>query len=177
MIRSPNSCIREEKESLLIVGEGKREEVFLKYVNDVYSCRNGTVFDIKNGSGGSPETIINRAKNIALDGEYKDVIAVIDSDKLTEEAENLARSEDVELIVNKPCLEGLFLQIKEKRGKPYSKYKNCKKEFNDEYLRSGEIDFDIESCKRIFPKNELDKMCKKIIQLNKIVNIIKRGEL
>lgn len=175
MAYKPDPYIEKAKKSLLIVGEGKSEKVFLKHLKRLYSCQNNTSINIKNGKGGSAEAVIRKA--IKEPPEYFQKIVVVDYDRMTKAAKDLARKGSIKTIINRPCIEGLFLHIKTGNSRIHQRTPTCKREFKKEYLKNKASNFNLEKCEKIFPKEELDECCSEIPQLNKIIKAIKQGHL
>ncbi|MDD5731797.1 MAG: hypothetical protein PHU42_02815 [Patescibacteria group bacterium] len=165
---------RQAKRTLLIVGEGLGEEVFLKHLRGLYSRDSGTSVTISKGRGGTADGIVIDADRVP--GDYSKKIVMLDNDKAKAEMEKArqeAQKRSIELIENTPCLEFMLLTILGKN----SNGKNsvwCKSEFESNYINKknrGEL----AKYSNIFPKELLDKQRLKVCELNKLISIMENG--
>lgn len=105
--------LRKQRKTLLIVGEGQTEHAFLKYLVSLF-CRDkqGPKVTVENAHGKGPENILNTAIRIKRRASYDKTVAVLDTDiPWTQSLKREARSNNVELVGNDPCIEGLFLRL------------------------------------------------------------------
>lgn len=72
------------KKTVLIIAEGLRDSVFLKYIKSLYIRPNKLSITIRNGGGGSADSLVKQALNSL---GYDKRIAVIDNDKKKSEME------------------------------------------------------------------------------------------
>lgn len=151
--------------TVLLFGEGLKEEKFLKYLRSLYSFNQNVFVTVKKGNGGAADKIINNADKLL--GAFDKKIVVLDNDKPKKEMEKArkkAREKSIVLIENTPCLEYLLLKIlDQKPTRINSKY--CKKYFKKQY---GTNDYF-----KLFPKKLLDQKRKEIIELDKLISIFK----
>ena len=162
------------KVTVLIYGEGKTEEIFLKYLRSVYRKRyNGISIKIKNGGGGSPEDVLYKTIRNKDSGNYQGTFIFLDTDKKwSDEFKEKAKNNNIELIGSKPCVEGFFLLILNFRFDIIAKSSNqCKKEFEKRYLDKKKK-LNSENYKKIFPKKLLEKRRKKIPILDEVISIM-----
>jgi len=162
---------RQASKTLLVFGEGFNEEMFIKHLRALYSCGSNVAITVKNGKGGDAQNIVIDADKII--GAYNRRIVVLDNDKPKIEmtkARKEAKSRNIELIENTPCLENLLLLILDKK----TNGKNsawCKSEFESKYIdkkKRGELDEYI----KLFPKELLEARRLKIVELNKLILIM-----
>ena len=163
---------RRVKKTLLIFGEGSREEIFLKHLKKLYSYNRGVEIKIKKGKGGdAPGIVINADKVL---GDFDRRIVVLDNDKSKAEmakAREESKNRKIELLENTPCLEFLFLSIVNK--KPNGKNSSwCKSEFESKYLSSKKRGEPSEYDK-LFPQKLLDSKRMEVDELNKLILIMK----
>lgn len=163
---------RRARKTLLMFGEGFKEEMFLKHLRKLYSHNSGTATTVKKGKGGDAQSIIIDADKTY--GAFDRKIVVLDNDKPKNEmtkARQEAKRRKIELIENTPCLEFLLISIiidKKPSGKNSSW---CKKEFKSEYLdkrKHGEpSEYD-----KLFPKRLLDSKRMVVSELDKLISIM-----
>ncbi len=113
--------------TLLIVGEGRHEEAFLKHVKQFSGvCGRGEKITITNAHGKGALHVINwtvrQMKNKAYD--RRAVLLDTDTDWTTEAAE-IAQENDIQVFTSIPCFEAMLLRVIGK--KPDSK--RLKKQF------------------------------------------------
>ncbi len=113
---------------LLMYGEGLCEEVFLKHLRGIYSYSTGVAIKIEAGRGGSALDIVNDAMH--MPGDFDRRVVVLDADKDAKEmasARIMAKSNNIILIENVPCLEATLLAVlmgdKIPKGKTSAWYK------------------------------------------------------
>ena len=104
---------RTQRKTLLVVGEGHTEVAFLNYLKTLYCRGSGSVHvKVDNAHGKGPENVVDTALRVRRRGQYDKVAAVLDTDiPWTDLLKRLARTEEVELIGNTPCIEALFLRV------------------------------------------------------------------
>ncbi len=98
--------------TLLLYGEGLREEQFLKCLKGIYSFNHNIAVTIRKGSGGSPADIVIQASRVL--GDYDKRVILVDDDKglhEMEQAKTKASQRGIEIIFATPCIEALFLAV------------------------------------------------------------------
>jgi hypothetical protein len=101
---------RAQPRTLLIYGEGDDEADFASHIKSCFAIRGGNlVGTVRRGSGGSPATLLGKARRIP--GEFVKRVILLDSDIPTEPIRVDAATRGVELLVSRPALEGLLLRI------------------------------------------------------------------
>ncbi len=161
------------KQTLLMYVEGLGEEMFLKYLLQLYNRDSGVSVKIKNGKGGAPKNIVIGAANEI--GDFDSRVAIVDNDRGDRERNN-ARSEakdrDINLVEHSPCLEALLLSILH-NGKSFSNKNSvwCKKEFESKYIEKKKRK-EISEYKKVFPLTLLDEMRQKIEELETLVSFM-----
>lgn len=119
--------VRKQRKTLLVVGEGQTEVAFLNYLKTIY-CRDkhSVKITVQNAHGKGPENILQTAIRKKRQASYDRVIAVLDTDiSWTPALKKEARSHDIALVGNTPCIEALFLNLLD-RAAP-SDTQDCKK--------------------------------------------------
>src|SRR6056297_3578175 len=149
---------RYAKKTLLMYGEGLHEEIFLKYLRGLYSYKSGIRTKVRNGKGGSADSVVISA--IREPGYFNKKVVILDKDRTRKEMQRsqaLANKNNIELLINNPCFDALLLSILEKNTVFKSKKSEwCKKKFESEYLNKNKRIDKSEYCK-IFPKSLLNK--------------------
>ena len=164
---------RSANKTLLMYGEGFGEEVFLKYLRGVYSYNRGTAVTIRNGKGGGAiEVIVSASRE---PGDFGRRVVVLDDDKGVREmnkARSEAKSREIELLENTPCLEALLLATLRKGGTFSNKSPDwCKNEFESNYLDKHKR-MEIEEYQKVFPKDMLEKRMKDVPVLSQLILIM-----
>jgi len=108
--------LKETRHTLFIYCEGKTDYLFIRHLKQLYLIRGSKQFTLKKGTGGDVFTFISDTANNAQVRDYDEKYIVLDADKKTEielKGAEIQSSENKidKLIWQKPCLEGLFLQI------------------------------------------------------------------
>jgi hypothetical protein len=166
---------RSAKRTLLIYGEGLHEEIFLKYLRGIYSQGSGINVTVRNGKGGTVVNIITKAVNEP--GAFDCRIVVLDNDKSEWEmstARSEARTREIVLLENTPCLEATPLTIL-RSGQNFSTRKStwCKSEFESIYLDKKKRT-ELDGYARIFPKTTLDTERANVIELDVLISLMER---
>ena len=122
--------IRQQRKTLLVVGEGATEEAFLKYLRSLYcSGKKGPKVTIKNAYGKGPEHVLDVAVRSQRGVAYDQVATFLDTDiPWSKELKARAKEYKIELIGNTPCIEGMLLQLLGKRVPALSV--DCKKQLS-----------------------------------------------
>ena len=100
-------------QTILIVGEGARDEAFLKHLKSLYVGRDsGVSIKIINAQGGSPYDIVIFTARQIQNVSYDRAIVVMDTDvPWLQKTANKAKKHKIKLIGVEPCIEGLMLTI------------------------------------------------------------------
>lgn len=101
---------RKTKTTILIVGEGKEDAIFLQRLKTVYySSRDPEVnLKIEKSFGGSPQDVIIHAIKLSNLCSYDYVYVLVDWDRKND-IKN--KPQNINLLFSKPCLEKLLLDI------------------------------------------------------------------
>lgn len=160
---------RAQIQTTMAYGEGSNDETWLIYIKELYA-KGKRGIKIKNGGGGSPESVIIRmTKNIAF-SEYERKFALIDSDRgHIDEARNLAKKNGITLIVSNQCLEVELLKIKNVSKSVRKIISTNSKEAKKEFLRRCSHNQD--NYRKVFPKKVLNSERKKSKWLDSIIRI------
>ncbi len=164
---------RKAKKTILIYGEGLGEEIFLKYLRLLYNYESGVSVIIRNGKGGNPKSIVVNAINEL--GYFERRIVVLDNDKGEQEIKEAfkeCKKNNVEILLNTPCLEATLLCILNPNKIFETKNSSwLKKEFEKKYM-SRKKRIELDEYKNIFPKELLDNQKEKVKELNILINIM-----
>ena len=100
---------RQKKITVLIVGEGKSDAVFLNHMKPLYAHSSFSV-KIVAANGGSPDSVVQRVVN---EGDYDRKFILIDEDiKVPQQCSKRCKSKNIKIIICSPqCLEGMILEL------------------------------------------------------------------
>ena len=169
---------RHQLTPILIYCEGLHDQLFVRHIQQLYKPKDSKYyFDIQQGDGGSPESLVNKANN--RPGDYQKRLVVCDWDKQPVElkqAQDTAKKEEVDLIISKPCLEATILAIL----KPLPDYSNwstvkCKRLLHQEYISKAKRS-DLNQY-TIIRRNLIDQARATNQQLNCLVELIEKVSL
>ena len=101
---------RQQRATLLVVGEGDCDVAFLKHLRSLYcSDKQGVNITVRNAHGKGPENVVDSARREL--GGYDKRVAFLDTDiQWTEALRKVARKLEIEMVGSEPCLEGLLLR-------------------------------------------------------------------
>lgn len=162
---------RQANKTLLIFGEGMNEEVFSKHLRKLYCCNANVAIAIKKGKGGNSANIVIDASRVP--GGFDRRVVVLDNDKPKreiEKARGIAKSKDIELIENTPCLEYLLLTILGSK-KISDISSECKKTFESNYISKRQRK-EAYKYENIFTKKLLEEKRKTVKILDDILQIM-----
>lgn len=163
--------IPQVKKTVFFVGEGDNEQCFLKHLKSLFSRKNAYI-TIRSAGGKNPDYITDKALRMSSSQNYDKKIIFLDADKaLTSAKREKAGRCNFEIIWNKPCLEGFFLELLE--GNKSWTDKNsvfCKKYFQKKYLPTIAI-FNDKICSKIFTEAVLTHASLKNRVLKQLINI------
>ena len=99
--------------TVLIVGEGDSEEVFLKHVRGLYTANNsGFRITIKNACGKGAAYVVDKTVRLSCGIAYDAKVALLDNDTgCIAQARDHAKREGVELLEQSPCIEAWLLSM------------------------------------------------------------------
>lgn len=161
---------RQANKTLLVLGEGLGEEMFLKHLKSLYYVV-GVAITIRKGKGGTPNDVVTSAYKTP--GAFDRKIVIIDNDKSRTEmqkARTEAKRRGIELFENTPCLEGLLLIVLDKKIEGHNS-EWCKNKFESEYIDKKKRVEPVEYIK-LFPKKLLDDKRNKIKELSNLISIM-----
>ena len=169
--------MRKTKTAVLIVGEGERDQAFLRHLQELYISRYDDIaVKIECGSGGSPRSVVEKAIRLRDNAAYDRCIVIVDKDRLLESDrilnKRIKERPPILIIYIKPCMEGLLLEILEHQN--FSRHNVLSETCKHEFARYVPIDrqTDKVSYARIFPKDKLDYRRKKVKDLDIILRIM-----
>ena len=161
--------------TLFIYCEGKTDYLFVRHLKNLYLIRGSKQIKIKKGSGGDISTFISDTVNNVQVSGYDEKYIVLDTDKKSdaelEEAKQQSRQENIHLIWQKPCLEGLFLRILKNNKLNQETSESCKTLFYKEYNQNNKT-LTEELLSTLFPKILLDNRRQKIKELDQLIQLM-----
>ena len=166
---------RRARVPILVYCEGVHDAIFMRHLWEVYSDSNvRNSFDIKTGAGGSPLSIVEKARRVV--GAYEARFVKFDNDRGEKELQAaLSQPNDVRCCVCTPCIEATLLEILE--GKSYSNRPSqwCKSRFHSRYI--AEVDRGrIHTYRQLFPRDVLEEARQRMPQLERMIRIFEHGE-
>lgn len=103
---------RAVRRTLLIVGEGLAEEVFLRHLKRVYVERGHKTITVKNAKGKGGGHVLAYTAGQRKAADYDQVAALLDTDAdWNDERRALAQRQRIHVFEATPCLEALLLDI------------------------------------------------------------------
>jgi hypothetical protein len=152
--RTAQAKTRQTIRTVLIVGEGQAEEVFVKHVRHIYlgSRSSGLRLTVKNAKGKGGRHVLDYARRQRHIADFDDVAVLLDTDTdWTDADRRAARDAKVTVIESSPCLEAVLLRLKGQTAPLNSAA--CKQQFSNAF---GFLAHDPRVYERHFPKNTLD---------------------
>lgn len=132
MALKQRSTRKSVRKTLLVVGDGDCEEVFLKHLRELYCCRGmGVNVTVRNAHGKGPDHVVDYAIRQSLLFRYDACVTLLDTDiAWTDQLKQRAKRATVSMVGSVPCFEGLLLSILGMRVPTNSS--NCKKVISNE---------------------------------------------
>jgi len=105
-------CLKASR-TLLIVGEGRHEEAFLKHLKRLYVARGcGLSVTIKNARGKGAKHVVDWTVRQIANAAFDEVAVLLDTDKdWTQSVEKRARRHKIIVLASEPCLEAMLLRV------------------------------------------------------------------
>lgn len=171
----PMSNIQRRKtvrRTTLIYGEGSDDKCWLDYLKEIFA-KNKTI-KIKNGGGGSPDSVIEKMINDTGFRDYDARVALLDTDRPEFNiAEKLALDNDIHLIPSNGCIELELLTLmhiaypKAVSSATLKRARTSSKQAKTEFKKVCRHDTKVYI--RIFPKNVLEDIRSKSSWLDTIL--------
>ena len=169
--------IHQRRYTIFIYCEGKTDSLFVQHLKKLYSQRGVNQITIKQGTGGDCSTFITEIINNAQVRDFDEKYIVLDSNGKTKEelteAKKKGQEHNIQLIWQKPCLEGVFLRILKGAHFVNEKSKKCKSFFEKEYM-AGNISLEI-LLEKLFTKDKLDTKRRDIEELDQIIQLMQKS--
>ena len=126
---------RRPSRTVLLIGEGKTEEIFLEHLKSLYIFhRCGVAATIQSAGGGGPAHIVDHAIKQSHLKDFDRILVLLDTDiSIKVDTRNKARKHKIELVKSPPCFEGLLLDILNQRVPP--KNTDCKKQCKQHFTK------------------------------------------
>lgn len=159
---------RQQRQTLLAVGEGHSEAAFLKHLRSLY-CASGVGLSVtvKNAYGKGPDNVIEHSLRLAATAAYDHRLCLLDTDiEWPAAMRNKAKRKKIFLIGSEPCLEGLLLDIlgQSKHGTST----DCKRSLRS--ITKSEMT-EPTDYKTLFIKQTLDQARKRISALDELIKM------
>lgn len=168
---------RRTKKTILIVGEGPTEKAFLQHIKQLYVTRDmDIVVKVECGSGGSPQSVVEKAVRLKSSRSYDKCFVLVDSDVPFDPDKELQkrmnRKPRIEMLYATPCIEGLMLAILQhpKFSQTKTTSDNCKRVFH-EYIPEDKKT-DRRAYEGIFTKEIFEERKQIVPELNMILHIL-----
>lgn len=124
---------REQRRTVLLVGEGLAEQVFLSHLKLLYVARGAKSVMVKNAKGKGGAQVLDFTLRQWQQAAYDEAAALLDTDAQWGEPQRaLARRKRVQVFEATPCLEALLLQV-ERPGPPAGDAAVLKRLFAERY--------------------------------------------
>ena len=173
-MRKKSQLHRLQLQSILLYGEGPTDEAFLHYLGGLYCPRGcGKLVRYDNAHGGGADGAAKKAMQAHGEIPYSRKLLLLDGDtKLSSPRRDLLIGNRWVIFVPEPCVEGLFLDIREpRRSHATWSTPQCKREFYQKYLDEGEA-MDYLSYKGLFSKSVIEKASKQLAIMGKILQLL-----
>jgi hypothetical protein len=110
MIKAPH---RRVVRTVLLVGEGDAEEIFLRHLKRLYISRGlGSSVTIKNAHGRGAQQVVHFAIRQSRVADYDVVAALFDTDVAwTDSVKKAANNAKIRLLLCQPCFESMALEM------------------------------------------------------------------
>ncbi len=162
------------KETILLYCEGQHEEVFVKYLKNLYARNSGVSVKTKNNHGGGANEVLRGALKYSANGGYDRKFCIVDTDTgIDASLEKKVHSAGIILIKNTPCFESLLLRILGRDDFAGKSNDKCKKEFQSKYVGKGKR-ANWRNYEKFFPKKLLEQKQKEILNLKIIISAMKK---
>lgn len=166
--------MRRVQRTVLLVGEGASEVLFIGHLKRLYHQReSGVSVTIKNARGKGAGHVIDFAIGQSRNAAYDVKLALLDTDAdWTDKVRQTARSNRVHVLPCEPCLESMLLVIHKKSvaGRTTAQLKTL---FTAEF---GVVASDDVMLKH-FPKIRLDEARSRVSILNKLLEVLEQGAI
>ncbi len=169
--------LKQLRHTIFIYCEGKTDHLFVRYLKKLYLVRGTKQVTLKKGTGGKLSTFILETVKNAQVREYNEQYIVLDSDGKKEEelkeAQNKIKKDkiDIQLIWQKPCLEGVFLRILKGNQFIKEKSESCKSIFNKEYIQD-KTPLTEALLEKLFTKDILSANRQKVQELDQLIRLM-----
>ena len=151
--------------------------MFVRYLKKLYLVRGTKQITLKKGTGGQLSTFISETVKIAQVREYNEKYIVLDSDGKKEEelkeAQNKIEKDkiNIQLVWQKPCLEGIFLRILKGNQLIKEKSEKCKSIFTKEYIQD-KTPLTETLLEKLFTKEILNVKRKEVQELDQLIRLM-----
>lgn len=166
-MRQPNNAKNKSvRQTLLIVGEGDAEVIFVRHVKAVCAESVGRSVQTINAHGKGGMHVLQKAINHMKNRDYDKVVLLLDTDIDWSNAERAkAAKKRIGVIESTPCLEAWLLQIAGVQVEGDTRV--CKRAFHGQFGCEAHQDGYME---KHFSREILDKARDQVPQLNELMN-------
>jgi hypothetical protein len=114
------NALRQARPTLLVVGEGDAEEVFLKHLRQLLTGQGrGCQMTVRNAQGKGAGHVVTYAQRQKRQADYDRVAVLLDTDTdWTPATRKLAKVHDIAVLACEPCLEAWLLTLLGKPTRP-----------------------------------------------------------
>lgn len=172
---SKQSAQASVKRTVLIVGEGHAEVVFLQHCKSLFLPRNsGLDVKIRNARGKGASHVVDHAIGQSRVAAHDACYALLDEDTdWTPAVQKRAKSKKVQVLLAEPCLEALLLQVHDQAvfGKATQQLKTQFKNYFDGAAANDATLYD-----KRFDRNTLNLAAQRIALLESILTIFQSSK-
>ena len=167
--------LKQIRHTIFIYCEGKTDHLFARHIKKLYLIRGTKQVTLKKGTGGKLSTYIKETVKNAQVRDYDEKYIILDSDEKKEEqlkeGQKEGKQNDIQLIWQKPYLEGVFLRVL--KGNQFIKEKSelCKSIFNKEYIPDNTLLTDT-LLEKLFTKDILSAKRQEVQELDQLIRLM-----
>ena len=158
----------------LVGSEGVHDKTFLDLLKCYYLPKKSSLrVEIKKGHGKAQTEIVRDV--VRNPGAYDKKMAVMDNDKPSSEmalADELAEANNVVVMRNTPCIEGVLIRILEPKKKLGGMSSQQLKDYFEEHYIPEKKRTDLVTYKKVFPKELLDEARKREPELDAMIKVM-----
>ena len=166
------------RHTIVIGCEGKTDHLFVSHLKKLYPSRGTKHITLKEGSGGDIFTFISEITKNARIRDYDEKWIVWDSNGKSQrelkKAEREVQGNDIQLIWQRPCLEGVLLRILKGTRFENESSARCKSLFKREYWPNNTTWPDT-LLEKLFPKNILEPKRREVSELDQLLKLIEHN--
>lgn len=170
---------RQVRHTIFIYCEGQTDYLFARHLKKIYLIRGSKKITLKRGTGGDLSTFISETVRNAHIREYNEKYIMLDANGKKEEklekAEKKGQKDNIQLIWQRPCLEGVFLRILKNSHLIKEKSQLCKSVFYKEYTNKGFLTDTL--LEKLFSKKILNRKREEIQELDQLIQLMEKKDI